>query len=371
MKGDPVALLHGLVEIQSLSGREQAAVSYLVDQMAALGMEAAADGSGSAVGLRQRPDEDGRIDQEIVLLGHIDTVSGEVPVRVEGGALYGRGTVDAKGPLATLALAAARADVQPGTRLVVIGAVEEEAATSKGAHYAVDRYRPACCVIGEPSGWDAVTLGYKGRLRLHYSLRRPGGHTAGPARSAAEEAVAWWNALGDEIARRNAGRERLFDQILTNLSDISTASDGLTSRVQANVGLRLPPGVDVAELEATIRRLAGDADIATEAYEPAFQSDRSTLLAAAFAKALRQKGCQPRFKLKTGTSDMNVVGPAWGCPIVAYGPGDSTLDHTPDEHVLIDDYLRAIDVLTQALNTVQSRARALRPAAAGGSYEPG
>ena len=33
-------------------------------------------------------------------------------------------------------------------------------------------------------------------------------------------------------------------------------------------------------------------------------------------------GGRPRFKLKTDTADMNVVGPAWGCPIVAYGPGD-------------------------------------------------
>ena len=50
---------------------------------------------------------------------------------------------------------------------------------------------------------------------------------------------------------------------------------------------------------------------------------------------------------------MNVVGPAWQCPILAYGPGDSTLDHTPQEHVLIEEYLRAIDVLAAALRTLQ------------------
>jgi LysW-gamma-L-lysine carboxypeptidase len=35
--------------------------------------------------------------------------------------------------------------------------------------------------------------------------------------------------------------------------------------------------------------------------------------------------------------------------MLAYGPGDSTLDHTPDEHLHLDDYQRAIAVLTAAL----------------------
>ena len=46
---------------------------------------------------------------------------------------------------------------------------------------------------------------------------------------------------------------------------------------------------------------------------------------------------------------MNVVGPRWNCPIVAYGPGDSALDHTPNEHLNLDEYGRAVRVLTQAL----------------------
>ena len=49
---------------------------------------------------------------------------------------------------------------------------------------------------------------------------------------------------------------------------------------------------------------------------------------------------------------MNVVGPIWQCPIVAYGPGDSQLDHTPDEHVVIAEYERAIAVLQTVLEGV-------------------
>jgi acetylornithine deacetylase/succinyl-diaminopimelate desuccinylase-like protein len=46
---------------------------------------------------------------------------------------------------------------------------------------------------------------------------------------------------------------------------------------------------------------------------------------------------------------MNVVGPAWGQDIVAYGPGDSRLDHTPQEHIQVAEYIHAIDVLELVL----------------------
>ena len=66
--------------------------------------------------------------------------------------------------------------------------------------------------------------------------------------------------------------------------------------------------------------------------------------------------------MKSGTSDMNVVGPAWGCPIVAYGPGDSALDHTPGEHILISEYVAAIGVLEAALATLMREAEPATPA---------
>ena len=46
---------------------------------------------------------------------------------------------------------------------------------------------------------------------------------------------------------------------------------------------------------------------------------------------------------------MNVVGPAWQCPIVAYGPGDSSLDHTPNEHLPLDEFWKAVNVIEQTL----------------------
>ncbi|HRQ72595.1 MAG TPA: M20/M25/M40 family metallo-hydrolase, partial [Phycisphaerales bacterium] len=77
--------------------------------------------------------------------------------------------------------------------------------------------------------------------------------------------------------------------------------------------------------------------------------DRGSPVVRALNAGVRALGARPRLLLKTGTSDMNVVAPAWRCPIAAYGPGDSSLDHTPDEHVEIDAFVRSIRVLTHAL----------------------
>ena len=345
---DALALLEGLVRIPSVSSEEEAAVTWLVDRMAALGLRAERDTAGNAVGVK------GDGPHQIVLLGHIDTVPGVVPVRRENGRLYGRGSVDAKGPLAAFACAAARASLPPGWQLVVIGAVEEEAASSKGAHYAADRYCPAMCVIGEPSAWDRVTLGYKGRLLMRYTLRQPMAHTAGQATAPAEVAVQFWNEVAALCARFNEGRVRVTDQASPSLRSIHTDSDGLSDGVAMTVGVRLPLDLPPDALAAQLTPLAGAAELVFSGHETAYRADKNTPLARAFLQAIRAEGGTPAFKTKTGTSDMNVVGPVWRCPIVAYGPGDSALDHTPHEHVDMDEFLRAVRVLTSVVEDLPS-----------------
>jgi len=46
---------------------------------------------------------------------------------------------------------------------------------------------------------------------------------------------------------------------------------------------------------------------------------------------------------------MNILAPAWGCPMVAYGPGDASYDHTPIERLVLADYDRSIAVLKGVL----------------------
>ena len=77
----------------------------------------------------------------------------------------------------------------------------------------------------------------------------------------------------------------------------------------------------------------------------------------AFLRAIREQDARPKFQVKSGTSDMNVVGPVWQCPILAYGPGDSSLDHTPHEQIELPEYHRAIAVLVSVLEEIQITAQ--------------
>ncbi len=362
---DDIGFLEGLLRIASPSGDEGEVAKYLVATMQEQGFDVRRDEVGNAVGIAGDPDAE----REIVLLGHMDTVPGFIPVRMRGDRLYGRGAVDAKGPLAVFVLAAARVSARlEGVRIVVVGAVEEEG-SGKGAHHlALTMPAPWCAIIGEPSGWQGVTLGYKGMLNLEYRLVQPGGHTAGQFPGPAEKGVTFWNQIMTYAEDWNHGRSGHFDTRDAALRDFRTFSDGLDDGVEMNIIIRIPPGVDVAALrhEMDVWRDGSGASLDVVGSDPPFRALKNTPPVRALLRGIRARGGRPVFKLKTGTSDMNVVGPAWGCPIVAYGPGDSSLDHTNEEHIRIGEFRRAVDVLSQALESMakhRNRASAASPVA--------
>ncbi|MBC7225292.1 MAG: [LysW]-lysine hydrolase [Anaerolineae bacterium] len=342
---DDRRFLEGLVRRESLSGAEGEVAKYLLEQMARRGFRVGQDAAGNAwgeVGPEGAP-------RQVLLLGHMDTVPGAIPVRWEGDVLHGRGAVDAKGPLASFVLAAAQAAPRlQRTRVRVVGAVEEER-ESRGAHYLVRHLPPPdFCIVGEPSSWEGVTLGYKGVLRVEYRRSQPAHHTAHETESAAEAAVAFWNRLAEAAASWSEGKSA-FRALSATLRAVNTGEDGLSEWARLTVSLRLPPEADPEEWKDRILSWADGAEVSFPYEEPPVEVPKNSPLVRSLVRAIRAVGGRPRFKLKTGTSDMNVVGAAWGCPVVAYGPGDSSLDHTPWEHISWREFRRSVEVLTHAL----------------------
>ncbi|WP_433496678.1 M20/M25/M40 family metallo-hydrolase [Sphaerimonospora sp. CA-214678] len=338
LRGDyPAWLLRAAIGIPSVSGGELPVAGFLAEQMTALGFASHIDEAGNVhgvIGPAAGP--------TVLLLGHIDTVPGRVPVCQVGDLLYGRGSVDAKGAMVAMICAAARTGQ---VRLHVVGAVGEEVAGSRGARYVMATVpRPAAVVIGEPSGWDGVCLGYKGRIGIGYEMRQPPLHTSSPEPTAVERAV----RFAQDVQGYLRGLSREQDPVAFGVATGTlTRLDGDLARAEAFLTCRVPPGFDFAALERFARGRP-HSRIWVDERVPGVTRPRADPVVSHLRAAIAAQGARPALKFKAGTSDMNTLDP-WGVPMAAYGPGDAHLDHTSDEHIPLSDLYRAIDVLSLAL----------------------
>lgn len=364
-------LLVDLVSIPSPTGEEQAAAERLAAFFEAHDREVWIDEVGNV----RAPADD-----SVLLTSHVDTVPGEIPVHVapqeqrdEGGAsearrasgrssgqgpreetagvLWGRGSVDATGPLAAMAVAAVRTGVS------FVGVVGEET-DSRGARYLVeDREEPEAVVNGEPSGTDGITLGYRGFLAGEYTVSTDSVHTSRPEANAIQEAMEWWQTTAEKFDTTETYDDTsVFGQVTAKPVEFSggTAEDGLSVEASVTAQFRIPPDETAESIQEVVEdELSGGKIEWADPIPPVMESPR-TDVARAFRVAIRRVGGDPRLLRKTGTSDMNLYAGAWDCPMATYGPGDSELDHAPNEHLDLGEFERATSVLESVATDCQS-----------------
>ena len=347
-----IELLRWMVEQYSPSHHEAAFSRALAERLERRGWRARTDEVGNVIASM------GEGDTCIALLGHIDTVPGEIPVRIEDQRLFGRGAVDAKGAISAFVEAVELLEEREreGKKFLLLGCVEEEVAITRGAFHVRDLYKPDFVINGEPSGAHAVTVGYKGLLRLELEHRASRRHTASrDYRAPAEHVIEAWNALRRHSDEWNRERS-LFEQNLPSLTTFHTGTSEAEEWATASVNVRTGPSTDC---EGLLSLLAGSpaVGVKTISRKVAVSTNGNDELTRAFKKAIRDRGARPTLRMKTGTSDWNTVAGAWQVPIVAYGPGDSALDHTPHEHIELPEYEEGVAVLAHVLAMLPTRPR--------------
>jgi LysW-gamma-L-lysine carboxypeptidase len=236
--------------------------------------------------------------------------------------------------------------------LVVIGAVEEER-DSEGARFVVDQYKPDFAIIGEPNQWDRVALGYKGSAWANVTIKRGQAHTASGEQTAAEAAVEVWLKIKAYVDSFNVDKQKVFDKLLLTLRGMESDSNDFEQWARLKVGVRLPVEVTPDDWYEKLKEIVDGEEVERIGFAvPAWGCEKNTPLVRAFLSGIRSQGGEPRFVYKTGTADLNIVAPVWKCPAVVYGPGDSSLDHTPNEHIDLDDYAKAVGVLSHVLDNL-------------------
>ncbi len=331
-------LLERLLRCYSPSGQEGAAVTEFVRIARELGYRARTDRAGNGLA------EVGVGRPTVLFLGHIDTVDGDRPVVRRAGRIHGRGAVDAKGALIA-ALLAGRGFAGPGTYRVVAAVGEET--DSRGARFVARGVKPDAVLAGEPSGWDGVTIGYKGDLRLEATFRRPRSHWSSPYPTATDLAVAWAGEVR-ALGRPDDGVSP-FRSLGSKVVGFSSDPGSDPELARVTVDLRVPPGLSTGEVLARLRALRPSPRLRCLARLEPTEVPRSEPVVVALVDAVRAEGGTPTLWRRSGTSDLNLVARAWRMGGAAYGPGDSRLDHTVRESLSVAELGRASRVLRRAL----------------------
>lgn len=220
------------------------------------------DPSGRKAGLMARKGPDGP--GGVMLSAHSDVVPVEgqnwtrAPFQLtrDGDRLYGRGTTDMKGYLASMLSLAARAAKIPRDRPLMLAMSYDEEVGCVGIRqmlpgYQVLGWEPELCIVGEPTGMRPAT-GHKGKVALRATCRSSAGHSSLAPRYVnalhiAAEFIAALRRIQEDYAV-SASQDAGYDM------PYSTVHAG---RMQGGTALNIVP--DHARIEFELRHLPGDA----------------------------------------------------------------------------------------------------------------
>ncbi len=314
--------LKNLVSIYSPTGEETEVANFLVNKFQEYGIDSYIDDVGNVIAKQNGEGP------KILRAGHMDTVTGKIPIRVEKGDLWGRGSVDAKGSLATFFFTL----IESNANLMFASLVEEEG-PSKGAKN-LDLEEPDYIINGEPSGWDGVTIGYKGTTLMKFEEKVERFHSSIGKKGAAEKLIEKWQKISRNF-------EEGFDTPSGRIKKIEAYEREHDFYGEMIVNIRTPSNYEPEIKGKIIESL------------PAYKISRKSPLVRGLVRSIRNNNGKPKLKKKTGTADMNILGPKYGVDTIAYGPGNSDLDHTPNEHLNLREYLKAIETLKSGIKEVK------------------
>lgn len=344
--GDLVTLFRALVDVESVSGREGPLADAVEATLRGL-PHLHVDRDADAVVARTQLGRPTRV----IIAGHLDTVpvADNLPSRVEGDRIYGRGTCDMKGGVA-VAVAVAATTPSPRHDVTWVFYDNEEVESVRNGLGRIARHHPEWlagdfAVLMEPTS-ARVEGGCQGTLRFTVT-------TTGVA---AHSARSWLghNAIHDagELLGRLAAyvprvvvvdgltyREGLNAVAITG----GIAGNVIPDRCTLTVNFRFAPDRDEADAKAHCREVFAGHTITFTDYADAARPGLDRPAAREFLTAV---GGTPSAKF--GWTDVARFS-ALGVPAVNFGPADPGKAHADDEFCPVADLYTCRDALVRWL----------------------
>ncbi|CAN9100653.1 unnamed protein product [Alternaria alternata] len=354
-----------LVNIPSISGDEVEGAEFLSEYLSNLGyyVEEVPVGDTGTFNVFAYPQElkDEGVWPEVLITSHIDTVPPFYPFerREENGTVYhfGRGTVDAKGPVATMIVAShkffqSRTDTPSLGMLFVVSEETGGAGMKAFAQYASNTTFRAG-IFGEPTE-GKLASGHKGSLRVDLDVLGKSSHSAYPwlgvsAINYLTEAIVALNMLEPALPR-----SELLGATTLNAGVIAGGVAGNVVPEHANASI--------------VVRIARSEDDAVDVVQDMMAGMLSPIVARAKAENATfdvrfSNTTYPAPILDTDVEGLEVAPVFYGTDIPSlpqvekrylFGTGTIEVAHTPDEMLSQDELVQAAEAYGMILESLFS-----------------
>ena len=368
LEGEVTRFLADIVRIRSFSTKEMDVANRIKQEMEQVGFdEVRIDAIGNIIG------RIGNGPRTIAFDAHIDTVYPGDPKlwdgdpfsgRIEGGKIWGRGSVDQKSGMASMVYAAKlikELAINSDLTLYFTGTVMEEDCEGLCWSHLIENegIKPELVVITEPTNMN-LYRGHRGRVEIRVHLGGVSCHGSAPERG--ENAIYKMARVVPEIESLNERLEAkpFLGKGTVTVTEFQSSSPSLCAvpdGASIHLDRRLTTGETgksaVAEVRDAAKR-AGYPDAGveileydavsytgrrctTEKYYPTWVLDESSpFLSMASASYESLFGKQPKVDKWIFSTNAVTIAGRYGIPCLGLGPGDETLAHAPNEACPID-----------------------------------
>ena len=382
VKADLIRFMQDIIRIPSLSSEEGAVIQRIRDEMLRLDYdEVTVDPMGNLLG------RIGSGPRVIALDGHVDTVDVGDPSLwdrdphsgdIEDGILYGRGTSDMKGGVASSVYAGAilkNKGIPDDVSLYVTATVQEEDCDGLCWQYIVneDGLRPDLVVITEPTSLR-IYRGHRGRMELEVHTSGVSCHGSAPERGVnAVYKMAGIIADIEKLNERLEPRDPLgkgtvtISEIRSTSPSLCAVADGCTIHLDRRLTMDETEDTSVAEILAlpsvqTARATVTVLDYAvpsysgltypTRKYYPTWETPESEPAVQAARTAYRQTfGEEPEVGYWTFSTNGVATAGMHDIPTIGFGPGHEHFAHAPNEQTEIEHLVCCTAFYTALVDT--------------------
>ena len=298
----------------------------------------------------------GEGEPSVAVIAHLDVVppgsgwkSNPFSARISDGRIYGRGSLDNKGPYAA-AWAGVKAILEsslPFRGTIILGAVaDEERGSRLGMELLLKKgFSPSFAIIPDGGKIDEAVIGEKGLIWLKISSPGKSAHACNPGKgeNAIYKMVDFLSAIRDYRFRGDF--HPLFSAPTLNLGKIEggEAPNMVADKCEAILDIRYPLGMKSRDIVAQLRNLAEKKQLEVEMERVNFSQPHIVKEDSPLVEAFRKAGERMGINLRLGTTGGNTIAKNLyfkGIPSITHFPAEEDSAHQANEYVKVDNLVR-------------------------------